>query len=78
MPEYIADDIEISSVSEREHSGEENFNRETSYYYKTNYYQKYKENLWKEAHERYQNLSDEEKQKRQKSPETVFVIFPDF
>ena len=45
MPEYIANDIEISSVSEREDSGEENFNRETNYYYKTNYYQKYKENL---------------------------------
>ena len=31
-----------------------------------NYYQKHKEKLRKEAHERYQNLSEEEKDKRQK------------
>ena len=30
------------------------------------YYQKYKERLRKEAHERYQNLTQEEKDKRQK------------
>ena len=30
------------------------------------YYQKHKERLWKEACERYQNLSEEEKDKRQK------------
>ena len=29
----------------------------------TNYCQKHKENLWKEARERYQNLSEEEKGK---------------
>ena len=28
------------------------------------YYQKHKEKLWKEARERYQNLSEEEKEKR--------------
>ena len=31
-----------------------------------NYYQKHREKLQKEAHERYQNLSEEEKDKRQK------------
>ena len=31
-----------------------------------NHYQKHKEKLRKEAHERYQNLSEEEKDKRQK------------
>ena len=31
-----------------------------------NYYQKHKERLQKEARERYQNLSEEEKAKRQK------------
>ena len=31
------------------------------------YYQKHKERLWKEARERYQNLSEEEKDKRQKT-----------
>ena len=30
------------------------------------YYQKHKERLQKEVHERYQNLSEEEKGKRQK------------
>ena len=30
------------------------------------YYQKHKERLWKEALERYQNLSEEEKGKRRK------------
>ena len=29
-----------------------------------NYYQKHKERLQKEAHERYQNLSEEEKNRR--------------
>ena len=29
-----------------------------------NYYQKHKERLQKEAHERYQNLSEEEKDRR--------------
>ena len=28
------------------------------------YYQKYKERIWKEARERYQNFSEEEKDKR--------------
>ena len=32
----------------------------------TKYYQKYKERIPKEARERYQNLSEEEKHKRQK------------
>ena len=32
----------------------------------TNYYQKYKERIPKEARERYQNLSEKEKDKRQK------------
>ena len=32
----------------------------------TNYYQKHKEKLRKEARKRYQNLSEEEKDKRQK------------
>ena len=32
------------------------------------YYQKHKERLRKEARERYQNLSEEEKGKRQKGP----------
>ena len=32
----------------------------------TNYYQKYKERIPKEARERYENLSEEEKDKRQK------------
>ena len=32
------------------------------------YYQKHKERLQKEACERYQNLSEEEKGKRQKDP----------
>ena len=31
-----------------------------------NYYQKHKEKLWKEARERYQNRSEEEKDKRRK------------
>ena len=30
------------------------------------YYQKHKEKLWKEARERYQNRSEEEKDKRRK------------
>ena len=29
----------------------------------SNYYQKHKENLWREACKRYQNLSEEEKEK---------------
>ena len=32
----------------------------------TNYYQKYTERIPKEARERYQNISEEEKDKRQK------------
>ena len=32
-----------------------------------NYYQKHKERLWKEARERYQNLSEEKKDKRRKN-----------
>ena len=32
------------------------------------YYQKNKEKLQKEAHERYQNLSEEEKEKRKNKP----------
>ena len=32
----------------------------------TKYYQKHKEELWKEAHEVYQNLYDEEKDKKQR------------
>ena len=35
------------------------------------YYQKHKERLWKEACERYQNLSEEEKDKRQKKKRHV-------
>ena len=33
-----------------------------------NYYQKHKERLQKEAHEKSQNLSEEEKHKRKKRP----------
>ena len=40
----------------------------------TNYYQKYKEKLQKEARERYQNLSEEEKDKRQRKPEKDIKI----
>ena len=39
-----------------------------------NYYQKHKENLQKEACERYQNLSLKEKDKRQKRPEKHIKI----
>ena len=34
------------------------------------YYQKHKEMLWKEAREKYQNISKEENDKRQRRPET--------
>ena len=34
------------------------------------YYQKHKEKLWKEAREKYQNISKEENDKRQRRPET--------
>ena len=40
------------------------------------YYQKNKEKLRKEARERYQNLSEEEKEKRQKRLKTDIKIFP--
>ena len=40
-----------------------------------NYYQKHKEQLRKEARERYQNLSKEEKDKKQKSLEIDIKIF---
>ena len=39
------------------------------------YYQKHKEKLRKEARERYQNLSEDEKDKRRKRSETVVKIF---
>ena len=39
------------------------------------YYQKDKEKLRKEAREKYQNLYEEEKEKRQKRPETDSKIF---
>ena len=39
------------------------------------YYQKHKEKLRKEARERYQNLSEEEKDKWQKKSETDIKIF---
>ena len=32
----------------------------------TNYYQKHKEKLWKEAHEKHQNISEVEKERRRK------------
>ena len=40
-----------------------------------NYYQEHKEQLRKEARERYQNLSKEEKDKKQKSLEIDIKIF---
>ena len=39
------------------------------------YYQKHKEKLRKEVRERYHNLSEEEKEKRQKRPDTDIKIF---
>ena len=36
-------------------------------------YQKHKERLLKEARERHQNLSEEEKDKRRKKPEESFI-----
>ena len=39
------------------------------------YYQKNKEKLPKEARERYQNLSEEEKEKRRKKPRTDIKTF---
>ena len=39
------------------------------------YYQKHKERLLKEAHERYQNLFEEEKNKRWKRSEKDIKIF---
>ena len=39
------------------------------------YYKKNKEKLQKEAWERYQNLSEEEKEKRQKKPRTDTTFF---
>ena len=39
------------------------------------YYQKHKEKLRKEALERYQNFSEEEKKKGKKGPETDIKIF---
>ena len=40
-----------------------------------NKYEKNKEKLQKEASERYQNLSEEEKEKGQKKPKTDIKIF---
>ena len=64
MPEYITDDIEISSDSDRENSDEENSNENSNcfLYIKmvNNYYQKHKERLRKEALERYQSFTEEE------------------
>ena len=40
-----------------------------------NKYKKNKEKLQKEAHEMYQNLSEEEKGKKQKRPKTDIKIF---
>ena len=40
-----------------------------------NKYQKNKEKPRKEAHERYKNLSEQEKEKRQKGPKTDIKIF---
>ena len=40
-----------------------------------NYYQKYKERLRKEAHERYQNLSEDEKDKRGKKARERYQNF---
>ena len=36
------------------------------------YYQKHKERLQKDAHERYQNLSEEGKDKRQKKVQKIY------
>ena len=38
-------------------------------------YQKHNERLWKEAHERYQNLSEEEKDKRRKKTRERYQNF---
>ena len=72
MPEYITDDIEISSDSDREDSDEENSDDENlvknSFYdffflyiiMANKYYQKHKKRLRQEARERYQNSTEEE------------------
>ena len=39
------------------------------------YYQKHKEKLQKEAHERYQNLSEDEKDKKAKKAQERYQIF---
>ena len=44
--------------------------------YINQYYQKYKEKLLTKAHERYQNLSEEEKDKRRKRSEIDVNICP--
>ena len=41
----------------------------------TNYYQKHKENVQKEACERYQSFSEEEKPKGEENPEPDIKIF---
>ena len=41
------------------------------------YYRKHKEKLRKEAHERYQNLSEEEKDKREKKIRDRYQNLPD-
>ena len=67
---YIIDDIEISSDSDRENSDEENQNLIKIFFVYIKmvnmYYQTHKERLRKETRERYQNFSEEEKDKRQK------------
>ena len=40
------------------------------------YYQKHKERLQKEAHERYQNLSEEEKNRRRKKVQDRYQNLP--
>ena len=41
------------------------------------YYQKHKERLWKEARERYQNISEEEKDKRSKKVRDRYQNLPE-
>ena len=86
IPKYIIDNVEISFDTDKESSDEENSDAENlkillmkfCVYIKmlNNYYQKQIERLQKEAHGIYQNLYEEEKDRRQKRLETDIKIFP--
>ena len=86
ITKYIIDNVEISFDTDKESSDEENSDAENlkmllmkfCVYIKmlNNYYQKQIERLQKEAHGIYQNLYEEEKDRRQKRLETDIKIFP--